>query len=286
MKLTEHLEKLAHFIIAYESGTLKKASKSALVSQPQLTRTIKFLEEILDTELFIRSKSGISPTKSGEDLYNFAKQLYKETEKFEFQTRSNTKQIKGTIHIGAYDSISRYFFPDFIKYLNSIMPELEIILSSARSETCLKNLTQNKLDIAIIVDNKKRRHLIYEEIYSDAFFLYKSPQLQSPFTNTLIAFDQVIDNLNKIKKENGLNKLYSCENLETVMSLTLSGLGVGLLPKNVAKEYTIQGKLEPVSIKESNPHKIYAVTNKATDNPALDSFYPELIRFIHMWRNR
>ena len=286
MQLTEHLEKLSQFIIAYEAGSFQKASEMALISQPQLSRTIKFLEELLQTKLFIRSKKGIKATAEGESLYKFAKNLYQETYKFEHFIRSSAKNIKGTIKIGAYDSISRYFFPDFIKYLNSIMPDLDIILNSARSDTCIHSLCDNEVDIAIVVTENFISDLEYKSIYSDEFSLYRSPQLETSFSQTLIAFDQLLPNIKKKKTQNGFKKLYSCENLETVMSLTLSGIGAGLLPTKVAREYVLTGKLKIINSIGIHPHKIYAVTHKKTKNKSLDIFYPELIRFINMWSNR
>lgn len=46
-------------------GSLARAADVLAVSQPAMSKTLKELEELLDTRLFARSKAGLSLTEAG-----------------------------------------------------------------------------------------------------------------------------------------------------------------------------------------------------------------------------
>jgi len=288
MRFSEHLEKLHYFTIAYEANSFKRAAETALVSQPQITRTIKLLEEILNKELFLRSSKGVTPTIDGEQLYIFAKKLFQQSDEFEFKMRSDSKKFSGTIRIGTYDSISRYFFPDFIRYMKNLMPKLTIVLSTGRSKNIISKLCQQQLDFAIVVGKPSQTYLESKCIYQDSFKFYKTKQLEKSSFNTVIAFEDSIKYFNTILPRE-FKHVFNCENLETVMSLTLEGLGLGLLPTKVAHDNVISGKLIEVNlnIKEKiSEHQIYIITNKDKCQRKTQIIYHELIRFLEIWSKR
>lgn len=285
MKFTEHLEKLSYYIAAYEAGSFKGATQTILVSQPQITRTIKQLENLLNAQLFIRTPTGVIPTHKGELLYKFSKETFKRAEDFEFKLRSNSSTYTGEIRIGTYDSIARYFFPDFIKYMQSLMPDLKVVLTSGRSQEMLKKLNSGQLDLAVHVGEIKDKSLLFTEVYQDFFQFYTAKGIEKVFLKNLISFDSSVNNIKKIKKTTHFDSYYSCENLETVTNLTLSGIGVGLIPSRVAREHLLTGKLELLDLKndmEISKHSIYIVKKKNMTKK-LAVIYKELTHFLELW---
>ncbi len=245
MRLKDHLNKLEYFRIVVDSGSLKKASEKAFVGQPQLSKVIKQLEDILNVKLLYRSVKGVIPTLEGKKLYDFAKEVIELAEKSELRIKSGLSAIKGTIRIGTYDSIARYFFPDFLNYLESTVPDLNIFLKTGKSSAMIKDLQNKNLDIAIVVFSKKPpSNLISEVIYNDSFGLYCSPQINQNFKDKLIYFDFESNDVHGSIQRFKFKDAFNCDNLETVKSLTERGMGVGLLPHRVAKEGAIQKKLE------------------------------------------
>ena len=63
------------FIVAQEKGFSKAAQKNN-VSQPNLSRNIKYLEEKLKLILIKRTNKGIELTTDGEELYNKLNKIF------------------------------------------------------------------------------------------------------------------------------------------------------------------------------------------------------------------
>jgi DNA-binding transcriptional LysR family regulator len=61
-----NLVQLKRMIAIYESGSLRKASKSVGVTQPALTLSIRQLEEEFNTSLFERGQTGVRPNEMCE----------------------------------------------------------------------------------------------------------------------------------------------------------------------------------------------------------------------------
>ena len=51
-------------------GNISKAAEELFVSQPAISRVISVLEDEYNTKLFIRSKSGVTLTREGLNLFN------------------------------------------------------------------------------------------------------------------------------------------------------------------------------------------------------------------------
>lgn len=280
--LKDHLGKLEYFCVVVETGSLLKASQKAYVSQPQLSKVIKQLEEDLGAELLIRHSGGVITTPAGDRLYAFARKTIDEANQTQLLVNDKV-ETKGTVHIGTYDSISRYFFPDFIKYLKKLAPSLTVVLSTGRSSSVLKELKKGDLDIAIVVSKgPKARALKERVIYTDSFGLYHSQQIENDFLEHLIMFPESasfdLDALN-------FKHILSCDNLETVKSLAEQGLGVGLLPHRVAREGVLQGKLVPHRqlSPEDGSHDISLFYSKSAVSSQAQIVIDELERFLTPW---
>ncbi|WP_063787208.1 LysR family transcriptional regulator [Streptomyces sp. NBRC 110028] len=59
---------LRYFAAVVEEGNLTRAAERLYVSQPALTKQIRRLEAQLGTALFVRSRTGMTPTEAGEAL--------------------------------------------------------------------------------------------------------------------------------------------------------------------------------------------------------------------------
>ncbi len=65
----EYLEKIA------ETGSINEAAKRLFISQPSLSQAMKELEREYNTQLFYRSKVGITLTDAGREFMNYARSV-------------------------------------------------------------------------------------------------------------------------------------------------------------------------------------------------------------------
>ncbi|MEE4464296.1 LysR family transcriptional regulator, partial [Azotobacter chroococcum] len=63
---------LVSFLEVARQRSFAKAADALAVSQPAMSKTLKELEEILDSRLFERSKSGVSLTPAGITFLRYA----------------------------------------------------------------------------------------------------------------------------------------------------------------------------------------------------------------------
>nr|WP_325253048.1 LysR family transcriptional regulator [Amylibacter sp.] len=86
------LTSLTYFLSAYESGTFSRAARANEVSQPTVSIAIQKLETLLGESLFLRSKSGLTPTALGERLYRDAAGSVSQLSALESRLRSRPLQ--------------------------------------------------------------------------------------------------------------------------------------------------------------------------------------------------
>ena len=70
------LRDLRYFAAIAQSGSMTAAAKSLHVSQPTLTVAMQNLEEQLKTTLFVRERSGVRLTATGEELLRHANDVF------------------------------------------------------------------------------------------------------------------------------------------------------------------------------------------------------------------
>lgn len=94
-----NLEQLKQLITFAEEGTITKAKKKLLISQPALTRSLQRLELELDVQLFERKKNKITLTETGLYTVKQALQLLEHANSFladiHHQARKNTQIFIG-----------------------------------------------------------------------------------------------------------------------------------------------------------------------------------------------
>ncbi len=257
MKLTDHLEKLKYFYEVASTGSLKGASKVVHISQPSLTKSIKILEDVVGSNLFVRLPRGMKLTQEGEVLYLYCQNLFSSITDIEQKLAHPNDSLAGSLRIGTYDSIGIYFWPKFLQKFLLKYDKLDIQLLTGRSAEIQDKLDAGQIDIALIVNPKKSPGIEVDILNNDAFKLYEScsdkvykkgseaPIIAMPTAS--VGTETIRDILNGIGF--GERKIYTTSTLESVKELTLHGIGMGLLPEMVAKSPLSSKKIREVKHK-------------------------------------
>ena len=69
------LQQLKYVITIAKYNSMNKAAKELFVSQPNMSETVKALEEELGIKIFNRSNRGIIVTPEGEEFLSYARQV-------------------------------------------------------------------------------------------------------------------------------------------------------------------------------------------------------------------
>ncbi len=276
MKLNEHLEKLRYFYEVAKIKSMRKAAERVYITQPSLSKSIKLLEDVIGSELFIRMPRGVRLTEEGELLYQYCHELFNSLEDLEKKLEHGSDPMAGSLKIGTYDSIGIYFWPEFLKNFIPQYPHLSIELVTGRSSEIQEMLLRGEVDIALIINPKDSKQLDIYKLHVDRFKFYElakgkkvySSLVDAPLITMPSAFGGVSflgDVVNKLGEDK--RKTYQTSSLESAKELCLKGLGIGFLPELVVQSLMAQKKLREVTFKKMDkglfPHDICVVCPKS-----------------------
>ena len=75
-----NIKQIQYALQLYQTGSFNKAAKTLYQSQPNLSNTIRSLEEELDYQIFIRTAQGVTPTEKGLRFLGIANAMMEQYE--------------------------------------------------------------------------------------------------------------------------------------------------------------------------------------------------------------
>lgn len=171
MDINYELYKVFYYVAT--SLSFSDASKKLFISQSAVSQSIKTLEKKLGQSLFIRSTKKVQLTPAGALLLKHIEPAMNLISRGESQLLDSGTLGLGQLHIGASDTICRYFLLPYLKQFHKAFPNVPIKITNATSIQCVNLLDQRKVDL--IVTNFPNAHLNHAYIqktvcnFSDVF---------------------------------------------------------------------------------------------------------------------
>jgi DNA-binding transcriptional LysR family regulator len=268
MALAEHLEKLRYFQRVVNFNSIREASKAIGISQAGLSKNLSSLEEVLGTKLFVRSREGLTLTKEGQEVLNSTFRILAESSMLEVKLRSlKSSSAPSRLRIGMYDSIAVYFFAELKAYLKQLYPELRLELTVDRSAALAKAVSGGDLDLAIGVNLhcNKRPGLEFVKLFDDRYGFYLPNRDHVNIANLPFLIHPGAEDFSGVSVETHLKSLtlkrdvHRIYNFETLKILAVQGIGIGVLPTQVAKPLIKKASL--VSVEIPKMHRLFGVHN-------------------------
>jgi DNA-binding transcriptional LysR family regulator len=251
------LDPLRYFQAVARCGSLSAAARVLQISQPSLTALIKQLEESFGTRLLVRLRTGVSLTSTGEELLRFANESLTRLEEVEQRIKGLESDEIGSFVIGCHESLGAYFLPQWMTRFLEGNPRIQLTLSNAPSTTVLSATVERTVHFGLVVNPEPHPDLVQMKLFRDAVDLFVLADSAPPadsleaalerlrrgplvFAGRILQSQQIIE---KLAAMGALpSRLLPCGDLELVKSFTLAGLGVGVLPRRVAR-YCQEGRL-------------------------------------------
>ena len=171
---------LLHLKYALEVGktfSINKAAENLYMSQPNLSRAIKELEENLGITLFHRSPKGIHPTDEGVEFLTYAQNILRQVEEVESlykKDKQTCQRFSISVPRASYISCA---FRRFVADLDS-SKEMELCFKETNSLKTIQNVNMGEYSLGII------RYQQMHERYFNGFISDKGlkSQLVAEFT--------------------------------------------------------------------------------------------------------
>ena len=139
-------------------GSFSKTAEFTYTTQSAISKSIKRLEEDLETQLFYRNSNGIELTDKGRELFYYVEQSYANLLTAERIMLETENLERGKLKIGLPSYISSFFFMDIITKFHNKYPNIEITLINGPHAYLLDLLNKHQVDFIIYsiidVDNK------------------------------------------------------------------------------------------------------------------------------------
>ncbi len=119
-------EKLRLFYQVATAKSITTAAERMNISQPALSRSIKNLEDRLNTQLFNRHKHGITLTRQGDILFRSAHKMFLESRHAEQALREDHNEMEGELTIVTTPAIAATWLMKFIPTFLEKYPEMRL----------------------------------------------------------------------------------------------------------------------------------------------------------------
>ena len=138
------------FYYVAKNKNISRAANELLVSQPAVSKSIKTLEEQLNTKLFIRKRDGMELTETGEVFYKKVKNAMELISSAENDVEVINNMDSGILNIGASKTILQEFLMEHITKFHKIYPNINIRIFTDGTQDLIKKTKMGIVDVIFI----------------------------------------------------------------------------------------------------------------------------------------
>lgn len=238
------LKQLRYFVLTAELKSVTAASSKANISQPSISSAIAELESILDARLFLRHHAkGLSLTAVGHQVFEEAKRLLAQADRFTQVSTEVVKGLSGTIQLGCLITLAPLVMPPLMKTVQANYPKLSVGCMELDVEALLKGVRAGAFEGAISYNLNLDNDVSFRGVRSFPPYVLLSRQhpltrntrikLQSLADEPMILLDlpYTRDYFRSIFESAGFapNIVYRTTSPQMVRSMVASGMGYSIL---------------------------------------------------------
>lgn len=262
------LKQLEAFARVVEEQSFSGAARALYLTQPTVSVHIVALENELNVKLLERTTKKVVPTKDGERLYEYAKEILAIREEI-FQEFGEALQKETKIEIAASTIPSQHMLPELMPAFQKTHKNVHFSLKQGDSAFVIEAVKKNKADIGFVGMKLPEKSLCYLPFYEDRLVVILPNEEH---------YQKLLENENPVEKilkepiimrEEGSGTKKNAENFfeekgiqreqlnvvalmndqELIKKSVSMGMGVSVISKKSVLDYVKMGRLlmyEPV----------------------------------------
>lgn len=170
-------KQIDYFIAVYETQNLHKAADNLFISQQGLSKSLRSLEEDLQTVLFERSQNGMIPTEAGNYFYEQVRDLKVRT----MQIRKNVRLVGGgkvQLLIPCSYGILHSVYPHLKAFIEK-NPGVHLRWEEVTDRRCEQLVLDGKAMIGLCVQNHFSQELMFTPLFrrKEMLLVYRGHRL-------------------------------------------------------------------------------------------------------------
>jgi DNA-binding transcriptional LysR family regulator len=248
------LAQIRQFVTLAEEGSFHHAASVLNMAQPPLSVGIRKLEEELGAPLFVRGPRGVKLTSAGELALVSARQTLLHVDEMRNAVRSALIGERGRLRVGFVASATLELLPRLLIAYRARYPQIELKLEESRTADLLEDVGQGRIDLAIVrTPVMQQAGVMIEQLQSDTLCLAvpkgskwrgrKRVDLGELRDEPFVVFSRErVPNMHAITmlmcQREGFVPIVAEEavQLQTILCLVESGIGVALVPGVAARQ--------------------------------------------------
>jgi DNA-binding transcriptional LysR family regulator len=235
-------------------GTIAATAELTGFSPSAVSAQLREFQRALDMTLLVKDGRGLRLTATGRDLVNRSDALVAEWERTKAAALTAGQQAQTRLGIGGFSTAAANLLAPLAARLRTARPDMQVSVIEADPERCLRLLTAERLDLAVIV--AAQAGLAHDESSFEWIELLSDPlDVMMPSAHPLARRTSVT--LEELADEDWITDavggpyhalfvaafaavgltprvLHEALEWETAMALVGAGLGLGLLPRLVS----------------------------------------------------
>ncbi len=254
-----------------KNSSISIASKNLYVSQPAISKSIKALEDALNTKLFYRTTSGVILTQKGENLFKYVSESLSNLEYARIVMNETENLERGSLTIGAPSHIISFFLLNNIYSFHDKYPNIDITIISRSSSELLNMLNNNEVDFVIDISSYKDNleHFNVKKIKDLKHCFVMSSQFNISDEREIKSISDLKDlplilpvfhsshrkKLNEYARKRNVefSNVISIETSEIIYNTIKNKLGIGYILYDIVKDDIKNKNMKLVKIEEELP---------------------------------
>ena len=161
------LRQLEVFAGVYELRSFSRTASALRLTQSTVSEHVRLLEEELGTRLFDRLSRETVPTRAGELLYGYAKQMLSLRSEARQALDQFLGQVTGTLLVGASTIPGEYVLPPVIGRFRERHPRVSITLQISDSRGIVQSVLDGQVDVGVVGADPSGRGLEVKPLMPD-----------------------------------------------------------------------------------------------------------------------
>lgn len=294
MNINYEYYKVFYYVAKYKS--FSKAATKLMSNQPNVTRTIKILENDLGCTLFIRSNKGVTLTAEGEKLLSHVSVAVEAIQKGENELALAKNLESGSVAISVTETALHELLLSALDNFHTKYPQIKIHLSNHSTPQAINAIRNKAVELAVvttpvtIVKPLRETHLqTFREILvcGRKFSKLKNRKLSleklqeypliclGKSTTTYEFYRDFF-----LKHDIMLEPDMEAATTDQILPMVKSNLGLGFVPESLAIPAIESGEVFRVQLDEEVPER-YVCLIKNKDQP-LSTSAREFEKMLHL----
>ncbi len=255
------------FAAVVEQLSITEAARKIKISQPSVSKQLRFLEREWGRKLYVKSGRGIKITDEGRLLQTAAKPILKQMEELRGSFLNRVADaLATTLRVGSTPSPGAFFLPGVLKSFVKLHPKIHPTLRTGYPDAIKAMVLNGEVDVAVTTICSGHPQIVEESIASEEIIavvsakhalaskrrLTESELAKLPFIMTTDG--RIAQEIRKIGLR--LNVVMWCESIDFKKAAVQAGLGVGLFYRGSAEAGLRQGYFKALELPRLKDIKI------------------------------